>query len=297
MKRLFLLIVYLELLNVGTFGQNNMSDTQMEFDSLVRNTTYGKNNSTGKHYKVRGFSMYCETYGNGEPLLFIHGNGGSINAFVKQIPYFSIKYKVIVADSRAHGKSVDKSDSLSYEMMADDYAALLTAMNIDSVNIVGWSDGGIIGLLIAIRHPAKVRKLVITGANLQPDSSAIYPEDYIYVENTYKTYMKMFHENLPKTPQDSTTFKYLKLLVEQPHIPYTDLHKITAPTLVIGGDHDIILPSHTVNIFEHIPNANLWIMPNAGHSTLARYTNEFNTKVEIFLKTRFRKIGSSERGF
>ncbi len=277
MKRLFLLIVYLELLNVGTFGQNNMSDTQMEFDSLVRNTTYGKNNSTGKHYKVRGFSMYCETYGNGEPLLFIHGNGGSINAFVKQIPYFSTKYKVIVADSRAHGKSVDKSDSLSYEMMADDYAALLTAMNIDSAHIVGWSDGGIIGLLIAIRHPAKVRKLVITGANLQPDSSAIYPEDYIYVENTYKTYMKMFHENLPKTPQDSTTFKY--------------------PTLVIGGDHDIILPSHTVNIFEHIPNANLWIMPNAGHSTLARYTNEFNTKVEIFLKTRFRKIGSSERGF
>src|SRR5882762_7148064 len=102
--------------------------------------------------------MYCEVYGSGAPMLIIHGNGGSINNFVMQIPYFSKKYKVILADSRAQGKSVDNTDSLSYEMMADDYAALLTALHIDSANVIGWSDGGIEGLLLAIRHPEKVRK-------------------------------------------------------------------------------------------------------------------------------------------
>src|SRR6185436_20285788 len=89
---------------------------------------YGNNKKAGKCYDIRGFKMYAEVYGEGQPLLIIHGNGGSINNFIYQIPYFSKKYKVLVADSRAQGKSTDKGDSLSYEMMADDYAALLDAM-------------------------------------------------------------------------------------------------------------------------------------------------------------------------
>ena len=100
---------------------------------------YGNNKEAGKYYDIRGFRMYAETYGNGEPLLIIHGNGGSINNFIYQIPYFSQHYKVIVADSRAQGKSIDLRDSLTYEMMADDYAALLTEMKIDSAYVIGVS--------------------------------------------------------------------------------------------------------------------------------------------------------------
>src|SRR5450631_3712793 len=95
---------------------------------------YGHNKEAGKYYDIRGFKMYCEIYGQGQPLLIIHGNGGSINNFVNQIPYFSKKYKVIIADSQAQGQTVDTKDSLSYEMMADDYAALLTVLHIDSAN-------------------------------------------------------------------------------------------------------------------------------------------------------------------
>ena len=120
--------------------------------------------------------MYAEVYGEGQPLLIIHGNGGSINNFIYQIPYFSTKYKVIVADSRAQGKSADSGDSLTYEMIADDYAALLDKMNIDSAYVIGWSDGGIEGLLLSIRHPKKVKKLAITGANLVPDTTAVPQE-------------------------------------------------------------------------------------------------------------------------
>src|SRR3954466_12358153 len=91
-------------------------------------TMYGRNEKAGHFVKLRGFNMYYETYGTGEPLLFIHGNSGSINNFLYQIPYFSKSYKVILADSRAQGKSIDGGDSLSYEMMADDLDALLDAL-------------------------------------------------------------------------------------------------------------------------------------------------------------------------
>src|SRR5882762_7343948 len=173
----WLLVCFLSL---HTLGQSpaEFNKIRTEADSLMNHTEYGRNKNAGKYYEIRGIKMYCEIYGEGEPLLIIHGNGGSINNFVKQIPYFSKKYQVVIADSRAQGKTVDTKDSLSYEMMADDYDALLTALHIDSANVIGWSDGGIEGLLLAIRHPGKVKKLAITGANLRPDTSAVDPGIY-----------------------------------------------------------------------------------------------------------------------
>jgi pimeloyl-ACP methyl ester carboxylesterase len=149
-----------------------------DFQKLMNDpkSPYGKNKLAGHYYDIRGIKMYAEIYGKGQPLLIIHGNGGSISNFVYQIPYFSKKYKVIVADSRAQGRSTDKGDSLTYEMMADDYAALLDVLKIDSAYVIGWSDGGINGLLLSIRHPEKVKKLAVTGANLVPDTTAVPQE-------------------------------------------------------------------------------------------------------------------------
>ena len=280
-----------------SFGQSTIDDIKMEYDSLTKNTMYGNNPDTGEYYDIRGFKMYCETYGSGEPLLIIHGNGASINTLVKQIPFFSEKYKVIVADSRNHGKSIDKRDSLSYEMMADDYAALLSQMKIDSAYVLGWSDGGINGLLMAIRHPEKVRKLAVTGANLQPDTVAVSPDVLKRVTKTYNMFQSMFSEERPKTTLDSIVYKYIKLLVEQPNIAKEELQRITAPVLVIGGDHDVIKPAHTLRIFENIPNAYLWILPNSGHATLVTRANEFNRAVDDFFTFKYRKIEDRERDF
>ena len=140
-----------------------------------RQRNYGDNTDSGKYYSLRGFKMYAETYGQGIPVLLVHGNGGSISSFDHTIPYFSKKYKVIAADSRAHGRSKDHSDSLSFEQMADDCAALLDSMHINKANVIGWSDGGIVGLLLAIRHPDKILNLASSGANIWPDSTAIVP--------------------------------------------------------------------------------------------------------------------------
>src|SRR5579872_1733092 len=114
---------------------------------------YGDNRAAGKYYDVRGIKMYVEVYGAGKPLLLLHGNGGSISAFSQTIPYFAKKYKVIAVDSRAHGKTIDTKDSLSFEMMADDFSALMDKMHIDSAYVIGWSDGGIDALALAMRHP------------------------------------------------------------------------------------------------------------------------------------------------
>src|SRR3954452_13426080 len=98
--------------------------------SAIDSTLFGNNEKAGKYVNTRGFRMYYETYGSGEPLLIIHANNGSINNFTGQIPYFAKSYKVIVADSRSQGKSVDNSDSLRYDMMADDFNALLDTLHV-----------------------------------------------------------------------------------------------------------------------------------------------------------------------
>ena len=225
-------------------------------------------------------------------MLIIHGNGGSIKDFVNQIPYFSAKFRVIVADSRAQGRSKDLAhDSLSYEMMADDYAELLSQLKIDSAYVIGWSDGGINGILLSIRHPEKVKKLAVTGANLWPDTSAVQPEVLAMVQPFYNS----LSQKKDKTAAEKEQWKLLRLLIEEPHISLEALHTIHAPTLVIGGDHDVIREEHTMVIYHNIPKSYLWIIPNSGHSTPIFQKDAFNKTVESFFTTPYRNIQKEGR--
>ena len=274
MKQLFTFL--LTLLMSSSFAQS-------AFDSSI----YGRNEKAGKWAQLRGIKMYYEIYGKGEPLLIIHGNGGSINNFLYQIPYFEKKYKVIIADSRGHGKTLDNGDSLTYEMMADDYAALLDLLKIDSANVIGWSDGGINGLLLAMRHPSKVKKLAVTGANLSPDTSAVHPFAYNWAQNYNKSLAKKAVNDTVKAMR-----KQARLLSFEPNINPADLKGIKCPTLVISGDQEVILAKHTLLIAQNIPKANLWIVPNSGHSVPITYKDEFNVTVDRFFKTPYKKISA-----
>ena len=268
-------------------------DFNKEMKSPKDGVPYGNNKAIGKHYDIRGFKMYCEVYGQGQPLLIIHGNSGSINNFIYQIPYFSKNYKVIIADSRAQGQSADKGDSLTYEMMADDYAALLDIMKIDSADVIGWSDGGINGLLLAMRHPKKVKKLAITGANLVPDTTAVPQEIWDMVMPT----LTALRSKTDKNEQEKTMYKLFRLLAEQPHISLSELYTIQCPTLVIGGDHDVIKEEHTMLIYKNIPKAYLWILPASGHSTPVVYKDDFNKVVDRFFTTPYRSFNGEGRFF
>jgi pimeloyl-ACP methyl ester carboxylesterase len=244
------------------------------------NVPYGDNNAAGRYYHIRGFNMYAETYGTGAPLLMIHGNGGSISTFKGSIPYFAQKYKVIIADSRAQGRSIDQKDSISFEMMADDYAALLDSMHVDSAYVVGWSDGGINALLLAMRHPGKVKKLVSSGANLWPDSTAIVRKEW---ENEKQEYPKYVNQ-VNATPEQKAKRKLFLLDLLQPHIPLDSLHKINCPALIMCGDDDVIRPEHTKAIFTNIRRANLWIVKHSGHGTLFAHRMMFNHNIGDFLE-------------
>jgi pimeloyl-ACP methyl ester carboxylesterase len=294
MRKIFSFALVFQLLNIFANGQD-MDRIRKDFEEKLKDSTvqYGHNKTAGKYYDIRGFKMYAETYGQGEPLLIIHGNGGSINNFIYQIPYFEKKYKVIIADSRAQGNSADNGDSLSYEMMADDYSALLDALKIDSAYVIGWSDGGINALLLAIRHPEKVKKLASTGANLVPDTTAVPKQIWDMVMPMYKA----LNTKTSKTPEEKNGYKLLRLLVEQPHIPLTDLQKISCPSLIIGGDHDVIKEEHTMLIYKNIPKAYLWILPASGHSTPIVYKDDFNKVVDRFFSTPYRTITGEGRFF
>lgn len=274
--KLFLIL----LLTISSFWSN----AQKAKKKTTTSPKYGNNAAAGKYFETGGIKLYYETYGQGKPLLLIHGNGGSIKDWRYQIPYFAKTYKVIAVDSRAQGKSLDASDMLNYEMMADDFDALLTHLKIDSAYVIGWSDGGINGLLLAIRHPEKVKKLATTGANLVPDASAISEDG-----------AKAIADDLAKlrtSNQDASTkntIKLLHMMEIEPNILITDLHKIKCPVLVMGGDFDVIKPAHTLQIFENIPHAYLWILPESGHGTVHRYRNEFNNKVQHFFTHPYKK--------
>jgi hypothetical protein len=131
---------------------------------------YGKNDSAGKYLKLKDTDLYYEVYGEGEPLVLLHGNSGSIKDYYQQIPVLSKQYKIIAVDTRGQGKSKDTSKKdFTYKLFADDVKALADELKLDKVNIVGWSDGGNTGLEFALKYPERLNKLVTIGANAFPE--------------------------------------------------------------------------------------------------------------------------------
>lgn len=274
-----LFLVFLQGLVLESFAQNF---------SLDFSTPYGSNPSVGKFASVNGVNIYYEEYGKGQPLLIIHGNGLNILFMGNQIEYFSKNYRCIVADSRGHGKSGLNTNYLTYEQMASDLVALLDNLKIDSAFVVGWSDGGILGLLMAIHNPSKVKKLAVMGANLQPDTSAVYVWAVDWVAGSAKKIDSMIKKG--DTSQNWNLSKqHIDLLGKQPHIPWIDLKKISAPTLVLAGDRDVIREEHTVKIYQTIPRSHLCIFPGETHMIPVTNPELFNMTVERFFSKPFNR--------
>lgn len=265
------------LFTVLLFGVSNAQVKEnYKFD-----TPYGNNQAVGKYVEINGAKIYYEEYGNGEPLLLIHGNGGSILSMGNQIDYFKSKYRIIVADNRGQGKSELKTDSLTYVQITKDWEGLVEHLNLDSLNIFGWSDGGIIGLKMAISGKIKIKKVVAMGANLRPDSTAVNSSDVNHIVG-----MKKMVNSKIKEKDTTRNWNFIKqllgLLGDQPNIPTTDLSKIKAKVLIIAGDKDIIRNVHSVEMYENIPNAQLCIMPGETHYTPASNPKYFNEIIDKF---------------
>jgi len=246
---------------------------------------YGSNAAVGQTFTHDGVKLYYEVYGAGEPLLLIHGNNLGIFSLSAQIDYFRKRYKVIAMDSRDQGRSGDSPDKITYEKMTDDLAALIDHLKTGPVNVLGWSDGGIEALLLGIRHPAKVKKIAADAANLNPTEDAFSPEVLALVESMVDSVPPAAKE----TPQGKRDLKVTQMMLDEPHIDVKALEAITAPTLVLAGDHDVIRDEHTLEIYHHIPKSQLCIFPDATHMIPYDEPARFNATVERFFSTPFVK--------
>lgn len=242
---------------------------------------YGNNKDAGNFKKINGINLYYEIYGTGKPLIFLHGNGGSIRNQGIKIEYFKKHFQVIAIDSRGHGKSIDTtSDPLTYEQMANDIKVLLDSLNIDSAFVSGQSDGGILGLLIAIKFPGKISRLATFGANMFPGKKAILDE----VDKMLLDSLKVIKEFNKK--------RLYSLMAYQPNITEKDLQKIKCPVLIMSGDRDVIRLEHSIKMFSNIENSNLFIMPGATHFGSVEKPELFNLVLMDFFNKPFSKVST-----
>ena len=218
---------------------------------------------------------YTET-GTGEPLVFLHGNGEDGSYFVHQTAFFSKHYRVIAVDTRGHGKSPRGSAPFTIRQFAEDLNEFLDERGIQQANLLGFSDGGNIALVFAIRYPERVKRLILNGANLDP--AGVRPTVQIPIVLGYRM-ASLFAKKSADAKQNA---ELLGLMVNDPNIDPEELAKVTAPTLVIAGTKDMIRESHTRKIAEALPNAKLAILPG-NHFIANRNPEEFNRVVEAFL--------------
>jgi pimeloyl-ACP methyl ester carboxylesterase len=256
-------------------------------------------NVTRQFYEVNGARLYTETVGRGTPILFLHG--GLLffdNNFTKQKDYFAARHTVIGIDQRGHGHSPDGPWQLSYQQMADDTAAIIRKLKVGPVDVVGHSDGGDIALWLAKEHPELVRRVVISGANLRGLPPAELEARKHWTADQQAKKLQEVAAFLP--PYFATDYaavspdgadhwmamvaKCYSLWSQSVVIEPAELQKISAPVLVMAGDHDFASLEETAEIFRGLPHGQLIVIPGTGHGTFQTRPELVNLAIAEFLE-------------
>jgi pimeloyl-ACP methyl ester carboxylesterase len=237
------------------------------------------------HAPVNGIQLYYAVYGQGEPVLLLHGGLSNADYWGHVIPALAETHQVIVAGSRGHGRSSRDAQPYSYDLMASDVLALLDYLKISKADIVGWSDGGIIGLDIAMNHPERLNRLFAFGANTQVsgliDGFDKTPVFAAFIERAGQEYPK-----LSPTPDQYDAFleQIGAMWASQPSWTADQLARIKAPTVIADGEHDEgIKREHTEQIAREIPGAKLLILPDVSHFAIIQNPSLFSGAVLAFL--------------
>jgi pimeloyl-ACP methyl ester carboxylesterase len=246
-------------------------------------TTYGNDPQAGRYYAINGIRMYVETYGEGKPLVLIHGNGGSIEHLRNQISHFKKTRKVLVADTRGHGKSgFIEGQIYNYNLLAKDWAVLLDSLHVTNVDIFGWSDGGIIGMLLARDYPSRVGKVFSFGANMTPG------EDAIEVRMLRGIRKLLAGEN-PASPAEKNARAITQMMLDFPKEDLASFGKVRIPVMVATADHDLILLEHSLKIYRSLGNAAFLVMGMANHFMPWDEPDRLNNEIEGFFNKPFQQ--------
>jgi pimeloyl-ACP methyl ester carboxylesterase len=234
---------------------------------------------------IDGVRIWYALFGHGKPVILLHGGLANSNYWGNQVRALQTRYRVVVMDSRGHGRSTRNAQPYSYDLMAADVLGLMDFLGIRKAAIVGWSDGAIIGLDIAMHHPERVSKLFAFAANSDPSGVADIAHSPVF--NAYIARAEKEYERLSPTPGQFKTFlaQITRMWQTQPNWSAADLHRITVPTWIVDADHDeAIKRENTEFMAANIPNAGLLLQADVSHFSFLQDPEQFNFDVMHFLQ-------------
>jgi pimeloyl-ACP methyl ester carboxylesterase len=241
-------------------------------------------NGKSGYAPVNGIKIWYASFGHGAPVILLHGGLANSNYWGKLVPALARHYRVIVMDSRGHGRSSRDAQPYGYDLMASDVTALMDYLKINKAALVGWSDGAIIGLDIALHHPERLTKLFAFAANSDP--SAVKDVEHDPVFSAFIARARTEYEKLSPTPTEYDAFlaQITKMWETQPHWTADDLHGIKVPTWIVDADHDeAIKRENTLFMADNIPGSGLLIQPDVSHFSFIQDPAQFNADVKYFL--------------
>ncbi|SER00124.1 Pimeloyl-ACP methyl ester carboxylesterase [Faunimonas pinastri] len=276
MKSLVRTVLLLSLVGIGMAGLLARAAAEPE---TPRPRTSG-------YADVNGVRLYYEIYGKGRPVILLHGGLGDSRAWVHLIPALDKNWQVIALDSRGHGQS-SWDGKIGYDLMSSDVVGFMDELKIPKASIVGWSDGGIIGLDLAIRHPDRLEKLFAFGANYNTDGLILHHPDApippapdlsaTIAESGRPAERELSREDLVQAVKH--------MWRTEPNFSPAELGAVTTPTIIADGEHDqAIKQEHTVEMAHLIPGARLLLIPDAGHAAMLERPEVFNEAVIAFLR-------------
>jgi len=233
---------------------------------------------------VNGVKVWYAVFGHGQPVLLLHGGLANANYWGHQVRALQRHYQVIVMESRGHGRSSRNQEPYGYDLMASDVVALLDHLGIKKTAIVGWSDGAIIGLDIAMKHPERVSRLFAFAANSDPSGVADIASNDVF--NAYIARAGEEYKRLSPTPTEYKGFvdEITKMWESQPKWTASDLAAIKVPIWIVDGDRDeAIKRDNTAFMAASIPGAGLLIQPQVSHFSFLQDPEQFNDDVLHFL--------------
>lgn len=234
---------------------------------------------------VNGIKMYYATFGAGDPVLLIHGGLGHADLWSAQVADLMKDHLVIVADSRGHGRSSRTADPFGYDLMSSDFVALLDFLKIDKVDLVGWSDGGIIGLDIAMTNPERLNSVFAHAANITTDGvDPTVAEDAVF--GAYIGKMSVDYAKMSPTPGQFDAFvtQISDMWATQPNWTDAQVAAIAVPVAIVVGEYDeAILRAHTEKMAGLIPGTKLVILPGVSHFATLQAPDDYNAAVRAFI--------------
>ena len=245
----------------------------------------------GEYVEAGGLKTWFDSWGSGPPLVLMHGGLVTNETWEPLVPILADQYRVLAPERRGHGHTADVEGPITYELMAEDTIAFLDQVVGERAALVGWSDGGNVGLIVAMKRPDLVSKLVPISANFDasgavaemtesaPGMTADGP-DLAFPRSLYEASSPDGPEHWP------VVFEKLKrMILSEPHIDPKELGTIEAPTLVIASDDDVIRWDHTIELYQSIPNAQLAIVPGTSHFLIMEKPDVVGRLILDFLST------------